>query len=81
MSHVPGWFPTQTLSPGVHVGAIGHEQSLQAQLDEHVWVPYMLHAWLALGEQAPASSHPPGTHSPIELHMSVPVPQLPHATI
>ena len=64
--------------PGVHTGVDGHEQAPQVHVDElHVCDPYVLHACVAFGAQAPCPAQPLLCHPPIALHVCVSVPQLP----
>jgi hypothetical protein len=41
------------VAAGVHTGALGHEHDPQPQAPEQVSVPYVLHAWVVVGAQAP----------------------------
>lgn len=65
----------------MHTGEVVHEHVPHAHVDEHVSVPYVLQACVAFGAQAPCPPHVPATHMLDELHVSVSVPQLPHATV
>jgi hypothetical protein len=51
--HTPHRYAQQSDAPGVHTGDDVHEHAPQAQLDEHVSVPYVLHDCVAFGAQAP----------------------------
>jgi hypothetical protein len=66
-------------SPGVHAGDDGQLQLLQAQLDEQVSLPYVLHCCMAGGSHAPWSMQPPVCQVPMLLHVCVSEPQLPQA--
>jgi hypothetical protein len=65
----------------VHTGVDAHEQAPQAQLELHVSVPYMLHCMVAWGVQTPCPAQLPlDFQLPVESHVCVSVPQLPHDT-
>lgn len=67
--------------PGLHAGAEGHEHVPHAQLAVHVCEPYVLHACVAAGTQAPCPVQLPlFCQVPALVHVCVSVPQLPHGT-
>jgi len=57
-----------------------HEHAPQAQLELHVSVPYVLHCMVAWGVHVPVPEQLPLDQLPVESHVSVSVPQLPHDT-
>jgi hypothetical protein len=64
----------------VHAGVDVHEQAPHAQLELQVSVPYVLHCMVAWGVHVPCPTQLPLAQLPVESHVSVLVPQLPHAT-
>jgi hypothetical protein len=66
--------------PGMHVGGIGQEHAPQPQVELHVCIPYMLHFCDVPGAQ-PCPLHDPCAQLPVESHVSISVPQLPHVTV
>jgi hypothetical protein len=66
----------------VHTGVDVHEQAPQAQPELHCSIPYMLHCMVAWGVHTPCPAQLPlDCQLPLELHVCVSVPQLPHATL
>jgi hypothetical protein len=81
--HVCTPLPEHCVAPGVHAGPDPHEHAPHAHVPLHDCVPYVLHDCVAVAAQAPWPGQLPlVTHAPLALHVcvSVPVPQLPHAT-
>jgi hypothetical protein len=67
--------------PGVHAGAVAQEHAPQAQLAVQVCVPYVLHPWVEPGTHAPCVEHVPLLcQVPLDVHVCVSIPQLPHGT-
>jgi hypothetical protein len=57
-----------------------HVQLPQVQDEVHVCVPFVSHACVAFGAQAPCPEHVPSCQVPLALHVCKSVPQLPHET-
>jgi hypothetical protein len=79
--HVCVLEPEHCLAVGVHTGFGPHEQAPHAQLVLQLSVPYVLHDCVALGAHAPWPAQLPLVcQAPVDAHVCVSVPHLPHAT-